>query len=79
MTEANDKLKQEADGHNKMKKQNAELSLGVAGREHSLAELQEKVAALQRARDVLEAESAALQVICHPFPTTKNKYDWLKL
>ena len=59
--EANDKLKQEADSHNKTKKQNAELSVGAAGREHALVELQEKVAALQRARDALEAEAAALQ------------------
>ena len=60
--EANDKLKQEADGHNKTKKQNTELSMGAAGREHALVELQEKVATLQRARDTLEAESATLQV-----------------
>lgn len=70
LTEANDKLKQEADGHNKLKKQNAELSLGVAGREHALVELQEKVATLQRARDTLEAESAALQVILNEMLST---------
>jgi chromosome segregation ATPase len=61
LMEANEKLKQEADSHNKTKKQNAELTMGAAGREHTLLELQEKVASLQRARDALEAESAALQ------------------
>lgn len=60
--EANEKLKQEADTHNKTKKQNAELAMGAAGREHTLLELQDKVAALQRNRDVLEAEASALQV-----------------
>ena len=60
--EANEKLKQEADSHNKTKKQNAEFAMGAAGREHTLLELQDKVATLQRARDALEAEAAALQV-----------------
>ena len=60
--EANEKLKQETDSHNKTKKQNAEFAMGAAGREHTLLELQDKVAVLQRARDSLEAEAAALQV-----------------
>ena len=60
--EANEKLKQETDSHNKTKKQNAELAVGAAGREHALFELQDKVSSLQRARDALEAETAALQV-----------------
>ena len=60
--EANEKLKQEADSHNKTKKQNAEFAMGAAGREHTLLELQDKVVALQRNRDALEAEAAALQV-----------------
>ena len=60
--EANEKLKQEADSHNKTKKQNAEFAMGAAGREHTLLELQDKVSTLQRARDSLEAEAAALQV-----------------
>lgn len=63
--EANEKLKQEADSHNKTKKINAELAMGAAGREHTLAELQDKVAVLQRNRDALEAEAAALQVKRH--------------
>jgi chromosome segregation ATPase len=62
LMEANEKLKQETDSHNKTKKQNAEFAMGAAGREHTLLELQDKVAVLQRARDALEAESAALQV-----------------
>lgn len=62
LMEANDKLKQEADSHNKTKKQNAEFAMGAAGREHTLLELQDKVGALQRARDSLEAEVGALQV-----------------
>ncbi len=62
LMEANEKLKQEADSHNKTKKQNAEFTLGAAGREHALIELQEKVFALQKARDALEAEAAALHV-----------------
>nr|CAH0106470.1 unnamed protein product [Daphnia galeata] len=61
LMEANEKLKQETDSHNKTKKQNAEFAMGAAGREHTLLELQDKVAVLQRARDSLEAEAAALQ------------------
>lgn len=60
--EANEKLKQEVDSHNKTKKQNAEFTVLASGREHTLLEMQDKVAALQRARDALEAEAAALQV-----------------
>ena len=68
LMEANDKLKQEADSHNKTKKQNAEFAMGAAGREHTLLELQDKVGTLQRARDKLESELAALHVnLTHSF------------
>lgn len=61
LADMQDKVKNETDGHQKMKKQLAELRLAKTDAEQKTSELQSILAGLQAQRDVLQQEVVELQ------------------